>query len=528
MRQGFRRVPVAQPSRQKHRTHTFAAPIRGKISNENLAASGPQGAKVLQNWFPTSTGIRMRAGCLKKATIGSGPVVSMLSYAGSAGRFMFAADATSIFDVTSPVDAETPPVAAVSGQSSGYYSYVQYATVGGDDYLSAVNGSDPLVQFDGTAWTTINDFVNIDTDQLSFVWAYRNRQFFIQKNSLVVWFLPTDAITGTAQDYSLAGVFKRGGSLHLGGTWSLDAGDGIDDKCVIVSDQGEVAVFEGADPANPDDWRLVGRYDISRPMGRRCTLDAGGELLIGMEDGIVPISEAISKDRAALSLSSVTRAIEPDWRKEVATRRSLPWEILKWPLKNMGIVSLPAAEGQDKLCYVVNLETGAWSDFTGWDTRCLVLHDDWAYFGTSDGKVMQCEVGGTDDGQPYVCTYVGLFEHLRSIATNKLVHMARTVFLAGRSFVPKLSMSVNYQVSLPSAPPSISDDTSFDEWDSGLWDQAVWDAGTEKRVQTRWNSIGASGFVVAPQVQVTSGTTPAPDAELVAIDVTYETGAVVV
>jgi hypothetical protein len=57
---------------------------------------------------------------------------------------------------------------------------------------------------------------------------------------------------------------------------------------------------------------------------------------------------------------------------------------------------------------------------------------------------------------------------------------------------------------------------------------AVWDAGTEKRVQTKWSSIGASGFVVAPQVQVTSGTTFAPDAELVAIDVTFETGAVVV
>ncbi|TIT88287.1 MAG: hypothetical protein E5W41_04085, partial [Mesorhizobium sp.] len=92
MRAGFRRVPVAQPAQQRHSTLTFPAPIRGKISNENLAASKPQGATVLENWFPTSTGIRLRGGLNKKATIGAGPVASMMTYDGSAGRFFFAAD----------------------------------------------------------------------------------------------------------------------------------------------------------------------------------------------------------------------------------------------------------------------------------------------------------------------------------------------------------------------------------------------------------------------------------------------------
>jgi hypothetical protein len=48
MRRGLRRVPVAAPTQQQHRTHTFPAPVRGKISNENLAASQPQGARVLE------------------------------------------------------------------------------------------------------------------------------------------------------------------------------------------------------------------------------------------------------------------------------------------------------------------------------------------------------------------------------------------------------------------------------------------------------------------------------------------------
>ncbi|TIR78102.1 MAG: hypothetical protein E5X19_32465, partial [Mesorhizobium sp.] len=76
--------------------------------------------------------------------------------------------------------------------------------------------------------------------KLSFVWTYRSREFFIEKNTLTAWFLPVDAISGAASDFSLAGVFQKGGSLLCGGTWSLDAGDGVDDKCVFISTKGEV------------------------------------------------------------------------------------------------------------------------------------------------------------------------------------------------------------------------------------------------------------------------------------------------
>ncbi|RUZ76920.1 hypothetical protein EN943_15685 [Mesorhizobium sp. M7A.F.Ca.US.006.01.1.1] len=528
MRAGFRRVPVAAGAQQHHSTTTFPAPIRGKISNENLAAAKPQGAKVLENWFVTSTGIRLRGGSKKQATIGTIPVVSMLTYDASAGKFMFACDGSKIFDVTAPASPTIPPAPVQTGLTSGYFSYVQYETAGGD-YLSAVNGTDSMRQFDGTTWTTVANLgAGILTNKLSFVWTYRNREFFVQKGTMVAWYLPVDTIAGTAADFSLAGVFQKGGSLLFGGTWSLDAGDGVDDKCVFFSDRGEVAVYEGSDPGDPNSWSLVGRYDMSPPRGPRATMQAGGELLIAMDDGIIPISQAIQKDRAALALISVSRNIEPDWRAEAASRTQLPWEFLKWPLFNMGIVSLPADSGQDKKCFVVNLQTGAWSDYTGWDTRCLALHDGRAYFGTSDGKIMQCEVSGNDDGMPYTATAVGLFDHLKAPARDKIIHMARTVFLASRKFLAKLSVSTNYQVSLPSPPASVADDVTLDEWDTGLWDVALWDAGTTKTVSTKWTSVGQSGFSIAWQLQVTCGVTPTPDAELVAIDMTYEVGDVVV
>lgn len=527
----FRRVPVATGSRQQSTVKTFPAPIRGWVLNENLAAPKAGGAKVLENWRPTQTGVALRGGSTRHATLGAIPIESILTYDAAGTRKMFATDLTSIYDVTAPTSPTTPIAPSVTGQTSGNYSSAQMATVGGA-FMVAVNGTDRLRLYNGTSWTAIDAastpaITGVTTSTLSHVWTYRNRLFFVQRGTLVAWYLPVDSVGGAAADFSLAGVFQQGGSLLFGATWSLDAGDGIDDKCVFVSDSGEAAIYEGSNPASADDWRLVGVYQIGRPLGKRAVMKAGGDLLIATEEGVVPISAAINKDRAALSLASVSRTIAPEWAVEVG-RRVLPWDVVKWPALKIAIVGLPASPGQDKACFVVHLETGAWAKYTGWDTRSLGLHNGSAYFGTSNGTVMLAENGGTDDGASYTCTAIGLFDHFGAIGPVKNIQMARATFIASKPFNPKISASTNYQVALPSPPASAPDQESLDLWDTGLWDVANWDAGTTRSVSSRWVSIGRSGFTAAWQVQVTCGVTPTPDAELVSIDVTYETGGLVV
>ena len=98
-----------------------------------------------------------------------------------------------------------------------------------------------------------------------------------------------------------------------------------------------MAIYEGTDPGDASSWNKVGVYDINPPMGKNASLKAppppppppGGDFVIATEDGMVPITQAIQKDAAALSLSAISRAIEPEWQREVQTRRSKPWDILK-------------------------------------------------------------------------------------------------------------------------------------------------------------------------------------------------------
>lgn len=195
----------------------------------------------------------------------------------------------------------------------------------------------------------------------------------------------------------------------------------------------------------------------------------------------------------------------------------------------MAIVGLPyPSAGFDKVCYVVNLLTGAWAPYTGWDVSCSATMNGLAYFGTSTGTVQTAEAGGSDDGAPYFSTYVGLFDHLKKPGIDKTAKMMRATFKFTRPFNPRMSASFNYVPRLPAYPDAATHPTTGDEWDVGLWDVALWDSSVAEQLITRWVSVYGHGFTVAPNLQITNNHAAAPLCELVSMDLLYEDGAIVV
>lgn len=489
----------------------------------------------------------------------AGNYFSYVNFTTSGGPFMpcvNGADALQLYDGTSfkPItgtslysldyDAETVAFSVgetLTGGTSGATATIAKVTDAGatgtlwinnvsgtfQDNETLTDGGGGSATSDGTATLLYAGITGVDTDKLSHVWVYRNRLFFVEHNTNNAHYLPVDSITGAAGTVSLAGVFQKGGNLLFGGTWSLDAGDGIDDKCVFISDRGEIAVYEGGNPAGSTeaDWNLVGRYDGTPPMGRRCSTSAGGDLLIGGKTGLVAISASITKDPAAIGLSAVSRDIEPLWSEVAVDRNSLPWEVVKWPDRQIAIVSTPVTSaGERAQCFVINLETGAWGVYTGWGTRCLLLHDDLVYFGTNDGTIMEAEIGGTDNGAPYYCNLAWNWDHCGSEGVFKEFVSARAVFRAARPFNPLLTVSTDYVTEFGTAPDAAAGvDSSL--WDEGLWDVAVWDGSSEDPTVTmNWTSLQNSGVVVSPQIQITVGSDSAPDCEIVSFALVYNEG----
>lgn len=531
----LKRVPAPRPGGARQPQHkAFVAPVGGWVSAANLAAAPKGTAQVCENFLPTTTGLKMRKGSQKHGTAhATDATESLMTYTG-ATRKLFAAASGGIFDLTAPADPDVAPAAAVTGQTSNYYSHVNFATAGGKFMMNA-NGTDQIQTYDGTAWAALvsgagaGQLNGVSSATISQLNTYRNRIWLVAGGTLNAWYLPTDSIAGIVGQVSLAGVFQRGGALLLSATWSLDSGDGLDDKIVFVSTEGEVAVYQG-DPADATGWGLVGLYNTAPPLGKNAFIKVGGDLLILTKIGLVPLTAIISKDPAALALAAVSRNIQPDWQAEVALRSSLPWEVVKWDSQNIAFINCPTPSGSDTpmITFAVNLESGAWAKITGWDSRCLALHDDWVYFGTSTGSVVQTEITGADQGELIYYLYIGQNEHLAGVGIYTSVQQARAIFRAQSVFNPQIDVTADYEINLEAYPAAASPDTG-DVWDTALWDVAMWDSTSEYfTVRLGWVSIGKSGFAHAPVLQILSGSAAAPSAELIMFEVTHQPGGLVV
>ena len=589
--EAFRRSAMPPQVAQKLDTITIPAPTRGIIQSENETYMQPGSAWVLDNWKPTLRGLSLRGGfALHTALPETTRVVSAFEYASGINQQIFAANATKVYNVTGDVpelvkDSQTSGNYVASQLANQGGDWMLVANDTGDPILR-YNGTTwaTLATTTPTAWTTshayvIGDRVMDDTriywkcaiahtsaasgdfeddynanptywerdmasddnswitgppdtpvengGNLTYVCKYRGRYFFIELNSMNAWYLELNNVGGQLQMIPLAGATTKGGHLLFCATWSVNAGDGIDDKLVFCTDLGELIIFTGGNPSDAGNWKQEGRYQVGAPLGMNAWLSVGGDLLIATVDGIVPVSGAITKGAAELELAAVTRPIRQMWREEVLDKRNMPWTLCNWPEYGGIFVTWPGGAVDHRLCAVVNSATGAWTRFTGWDCTCFMKMQGQMFFGTQDGKIMQADVGGTDDGDDYVATLVGGWDMFASPSQTITWRQARASFSAraGEPFIPQLAGTVDYVVTLPTPPPAGVDPGPLSLWDEGLWDVAVWDgapAPAHVVRNTGWVSIGVTGYSHAPIVQVRVSQQSKPQVDLISIAATFE------
>lgn len=461
------------------------------------------------------------------------PVTHLANYDAGAISKLFAADLTNIYDITTPADAAKPPAASVTGQTSGQWSHVNFTTSGGS-FLVMVNGADSMEQFNGSAWAAITtvsapiSITNVATTTLSQTWKFKSRLFFVQGGTMSAWYLPTLSVGGAALELPLGSIFSKGGSLLFGFTFSMDAGLGPDDYCGFCTDQGEVAVYQGTDPNDALAWALAGVYTIGRPLGKNAHFKAGGDIGILTDDGAISAIEMLQKDRAGLQTSAITYPIEPLWKETVDARFSgiLPFSCVLWPAKSMLVIGVPASGGQTRYAYAANTRHGAWGRRTGWDIRCLIVYGDSLFFGTRAGTILEGDVTGADEGVPYSAVAIPKFETFGR-SEEKIANHCRMIARSNNPFTPQLFACTDYQVDIPT-PLSADADESANVWGVARWGQFTWSSTSDsKQSRSSWQSVHDMGQALAPGIQITTGRTTAPDVELFALHLIFETGEVI-
>ena len=514
--------------RQTTQTKVFPAPKRGWIKNESLAQTRGEGAEVLDNWFPTAQGCRMRKGSIKRATCDVTKAIQHLAtYETGVVSKLFACDSAAIYDATPAdvSDADTALTAAVTSLTSGDWSSVQFSA-GGGIYLVMANGLDSVREYDGTAWTTPT-ITGVTSADLSAVWSFKNRLFFTETGSLKAWYLPSLSIAGEANSVDLGGVFKYGGTLLFGGTFSRDAGSGLDDFCIFVTENGEIAVYQGNDPSSATDWSLVGVYKIGKPLGKNAFFKAGGDVAIATDDGIVSVAAALNQDRAGIT--PITYPIEEAWRDIINERAfsGFPFQTILWQKQSMLVVAVPAFTGLVAYCLVANSKTGAWARYTGLDMRSIAVLGDKCYFGTPDGLVVELETGGADQDTSYACVCIPRFDML-GVPAEKSAVAQRVVARTNFGFSLQLFASSDYVYDIP-APLPADPDENDGAWGSGIWGTTQWGGVSDtKTATTEWQSVAAMGHALSPGIQIASGRDTEPDLELVSLHLQYQVGQVMV
>jgi len=265
----------------------------------------------------------------------------------------------------------------------------------------------------------------------------------------------------------------------------------------------------------------VGVYEIGRPLNKHGHFRAGGDLAVLTEDGIIPISEALKKDRAALQTVAISYPIEDAWKSAIANRTiSYPISVSLWQSQTLLLIGTPAKVDGLNVSFAANARTGAWARFTGWDVRASIVVADQLYFADNTGKIFKADTGGLDDGASYTCKYVGKF------SPSDQVRAANAVGITYRavSEVPvTLDAMSDYNVTELDAPSPIAND-SFSTWGTGIWGTFVWgDTGTQATFTT-WQSAYAVGYSLAPAVEFTSNETTKPDVEILMMRVRSERG----
>lgn len=519
---------------------SMPAPVKGWMTADNLADMKPGTAVLLDNWFPESDSVRPRRGSAPYATgLGPRPVEALFSFNDGTTKRLFSACGPSIFDVTpdATTGVVTPTSIPITGFRSARWQALNFVVSGGPQLL-LFNGVDVPLRFDGTTWSPliftrapvggVGPASPFDATVLVGAASYAGRLFLFARDQTAIYYPPVDSFQGQLGVLQVGGELNRGGNLATVSRWTHDAGQGPQDTLVAISDQGEVVVYQGTNPSDGASWSLVGKYDIAPALGRRGAVKLGGDLGIVTSDGVQAMSKVLTLDRADDdNAGALTSKIRNAFKPDAEMYGSLfGWQAHVHRERGMLIVNVPLAEGTGLARqYVMNVQTGAWTRFTGLNAICWHTFNGKLFFGSANGAVVQADIGFGDLGQPTIYPLIGAFTAVKGRGSIKQAKLMRPVLMTNVPVTLKVGVAVDYVLALPGGAPN-PQDLGAARWDSARWNASRWASAQFGAPQQGWAAALGVGTAFAPAALMTlDGTTPAgADIRLTAFDLLLEGG----
>lgn len=483
-----------QGQQEQHRPAFIPPPVEGLRADQARAAMSPSAALVLDNWLPYPNRIEMRAGSAAHVTGFGSAVKGLFTWNGPSSSKLFATCDNGVFDATSAGAVGAAATAWTNGVTQG----VNLAT-GAGSYLLLVNGTDSLKHYNGTTWTSVATFGSLTSSNISALEVYKQRLFFLEKNSMNLWYLPTNSISGSATSFPLGAIFRRGGNLAAIATWTVDSGTGPDDLLAVASSEGEVAIFAGTDPSTLATWSYRGVYFLGRPLGgARSLYKNGGSLLFLCENGLYPVARALQSSviDKQLALTDSVQALFTSYAALAPT--SSYWAMIAQPDIPALIVNIPGVGGGRQL--VMNNQSRRWCTFSGWDANCFARMGSSLYYGDAD-SVVQALTGAADQGSAVVATALWAYSTLGP-RKAQIVEI-QPIFQAEGAFNYTIGVDNDF-ANAPSSTLIPNPAASIAVWGTAVWGAAQWSGPV---TTSEWQTVPDTfGRYKAAYLQVSSST----------------------
>ena len=506
---------------QKASGASLPAPTGGWDALSPLAEMKADKAIVLDNWIPRPDTVEVRRGHTIHAIggLGGGVVDSLMAYHAvtSAGGKLFAGANSRIYDVTANATAS----AVVTSLSNNRWQHVNFTAAGGTKYLYCVNGADSARAYDGSTWSTpsisggtSSTFINIT--------AHKDRLWFIEKDTTKAWYLGSGAISGTATSVQLGPAFDKGGFLVAAATMTRDGGAGSDDFLCFITSQGQVAVYSGTDPDDPERWNQVGVFNLGAPIGYRCFTKVGADLALVNIDGVIPVSAALGLDQSAQKQIAMSADINDAMNAAARSYKSnFGWQLIAYPKDTLAILNVPISAGATQYQYVMNTLTKAWCRFTGMNANCWEVFNDNLYFGGNSGYVFKADNGGTDNGTPIDAVGKSAYNYFGSRGNTKSFLGLQPLLTTVSSARVSVGVSTDFRDNVTLGTPSAA------VLGGAVYDTAVYDTDVyaiEDRAVSDWTAISGIGHCAAVHFRGSKDSETDVTMALNGFNVMYQTG----
>lgn len=519
MRQPLR--AKGSPRQQVSISQSYPAPLGGWNARDALAAMPITDAITLENWFPKTNYLEIRGGTTDHLTGINGTPKTLAVYNAMGGTSkMFAITATGVFDA-STAGAVGASLATVTNAK---WQFVNFGD-GTNNWLIAVNGVDKPLYYDGTTWTAVDTatspaLTGLTSTSIAHVGIHKGRLIFIQKDSLSFWYLAAGAAGGALTEFDLSGEASLGGYLMAFAAWTFDGGTGLDDYAVFVTSKGEVIIYQGTNPSSSTTWAKVGTYRLSEPLGRRCFVQYGGDVVLLTQEGAFPLAQSLKSvtidNRPALS-DKIKNAFNDAARLYGDT---FGWEAINYPAQSAMLFNIPIMEDGEHEQYVFNTITKAWCKFKEWDAETFAVYNQELYFATST-KVVKAWTGASDGGSNIIAYGKQAFSYFGQRGKEKRLTLFRPVLAVNGS----VSFLVGVDTDFRDRP--ISGVATYTAVSTGIWNQSTWNnanwAGGMEIVQN-WTSPSANvGYCFAGKIKIATDTLTV---QWMSSDYVYEPGGI--